>query len=272
MSSTDTSAFGTVPALGLGTWQNIDPERCVESVAAALGAGYRHIDTAQIYGTEGFVGRAIAESDVPREEITVATKLWYDGLGRDAVRHGTRASLARLGLDRIDLLYVHWPAGTYDPAETLGALAELRDDGLIAHVGVSNFTLELLDEARDAAGVPIVANQVEMHPLLQQERLREAVRGTQTTLVAYSPLVHGEVFEIEELVDIAAKHGVSEAQVCLAWLREKGVAAVPKATSPEHIRDNAASRDLALDPADVAAIDAIDRKKRISDASFAPDW
>ncbi|WP_123537375.1 aldo/keto reductase [Halosimplex salinum] len=259
-----------MPRFGLGTWQNENPEQCVASVSTALEMGYRHVDTAQIYGNEDAVGDGIAAADVPREEVFLATKVWIDHLDRDGVVETTEESVAKLGVDRLDMLYVHWPSRTYEAAETLPALEELKERGLVDRIGVSNFEPHHLDEARDVLDEPPFANQVEMHPLLQQTELREYVEGTDIELVAYSPLARGGVFDVPELSDIAEKHGVSEAQVSLAWLREKGVTAIPKATSEAHIRDNWESLALELDDEDVSTIDAIDRTERQINPGFGP--
>ncbi|MFB6269032.1 MAG: aldo/keto reductase [Halobacterium sp.] len=259
-----------MPMLGLGTWQNDDPEQCVESVRTALEMGYRHIDTAQAYGNEEAVGRGIAEADVPREDVFLATKVWIDSLGHDDVIRTTEESLERLGVESVDLLYVHWPAGEYDAEDTLPAFQELVDDGLVDRIGVSNFEPRHLDEARDVLGDDPFANQVEMHPLLPQEELREYADGRDLELVAYSPLARGDVFDVPEIQAVADKHDVSGAQVSLAWLREKGVTSIPKATGEAHIRDNFDSLAVDLDDEDVAKIDGFDRRNREVDPDFAP--
>jgi len=259
-----------MPMLGLGTWQNDDPEACATAVATALEAGYRHIDTAQAYGNEEHVGRGIDRADVDREDVFLATKVWIDKLAYDDVLASTEESLRKLGVDAVDLLYVHWPAGEYDPEGTLRAFDELVDAGAVDRVGVSNFEPQQVDEAIDRADAPIVANQVELHPLLPQDELRAHCADRGVEVVAYSPLARGAVFDVPELTEIAEARGVSEAQVSLAWLREKGVTAIPKATSETHIRDNLASLELDLDAEDIAAIDAIDRTDRRVDPGFAP--
>ncbi|MFB6090116.1 MAG: aldo/keto reductase [Halobellus sp.] len=259
-----------MPMLGLGTWQNDDPETCADTVATALEAGYRHVDTAQAYGNEEAVGRGIARADVDREDVFLATKVWIDNLAYDDVLATTEASLDRLGVDYVDLLYVHWPSRTYDPEETLRAFDELVDEGKIDRIGVSNFLPEQVDAAIERTDAPIFANQVELHPLLPQEGLREHCADRDVEVVAYSPLARGEVFDVPEIAEVAEKHDVSEAQVSLAWLREKGVTAIPKATGEAHVRDNLASLSLDLDDEDVAAIDAIDRTDRQVDPGFAP--
>ena len=259
-----------MPMLGLGTWENTDPEACVNAVATALEAGYRHIDTAQAYGNEEHVGRGIERADVPREDVFLATKVWIDQLAYDDVLASTEESLEKLGVDSVNLLYVHWPAGEYGGEETFQAFDELVDDGVIDRIGISNFEPEQLNDAIDHTQNPIFANQVEVHPLLPQTELREHCIDHGVEMVAYSPLARGEVFGVPELTQVAEKHGVSEAQVSLAWLREKGVTTIPKATSEAHIRDNWASLDLDLDDDDIETIDAIERTDRRVDPGFAP--
>jgi len=197
--------------------------------------------------------------------------VWTDQLSHDDVVSSTEQSMHKLGVDTLDLLYVHWPAGDYDPEETLGAFDELVEDGTIDRIGVSNFEPHHLETAQEVADAPIFANQVEMHPLLQQEDLRAYADEEDIELVAYSPLARGKVMEVDELQEVADKHDVSPAQVSLAWLREKGVTTIPKATGPEHIRDNFESLALELDAEDIAAIDDIDREERQVDPSFGPD-
>ncbi|MFA9516383.1 aldo/keto reductase [Halopenitus sp. H-Gu1] len=263
----------SLPDIGIGTWQNAEPDTCVESVQTALEMGYRHVDTAQAYGNEAAVGEGIATADVPREEIVLATKIHPEetGVAYDEVLEATQDSLDRLGVDTIDLLYVHWPTGNYDAEETLPAFDELVDRGAIDHVGVSNFDVDLLDEAREHLDADLFAHQVEMHPFLQQADLLEHAQTHEYDLVAYSPLARGRVLEHPEIESIADKHGVSEAQVSLAWLLSKDrVRVIPKATSEAHIRDNFEALDLELDPEDVAAIDAIDRSERFVERAGAP--
>jgi 2,5-diketo-D-gluconate reductase B len=259
-----------MPMFGLGTWQNEDHDQCAESVRTALDMGYRHIDTAQGYGNEEAVGEGIEQAEVAREDMFLATKVWIENLNYDDVVHSTTESLDRLDTAAVDLLYIHWPAGEYDPEDTLPALEELKDRGAIDRIGVSNFEPEHLDEARDVLDEPIFANQVECHPLLPQEELREYCDDHDIELVAYSPLARGEVFEVDELNEIADKHDASEAQVSLAWLREKGVTTIPKATSDDHIEGNWASLGVELDDEDIATIDDIDRRERQVNPDFAP--
>ncbi len=259
-----------MPMLGLGTWENVDEEECVESVQTALEMGYRHIDTAQAYDNEAAVGEGIARADVDRDDVFLATKIWISNLEHDDVLETARESLDRLGVGYVDMLYVHWPAETYDPEETLAAFAELYQEGRVENVGVSNFQPAQLEAAIDICDVPIVANQVELHPLLPQPEIREACEEHDVEVVAYSPLARGAVFDQPEIQDIAAKHDVSEAQVSLAWLREKGVTAIPKATGEAHLRDNWNSLTVDLDRADIETIDAIEETSRQVDPEFGP--
>lgn len=260
-----------MPVLGLGTWQNDDPTVCSESVRTALEMGYRHIDTAQIYDNERAVGGGIETADVPRENIFLATKVWISNLNPADVISSTEASLEKLGTDYVDLLYVHWPAGEYNPDETLPAFGELLDRGLIQNIGVSNFEPHHIDRAREVLNEPIFANQVEIHPFLQQEELRAYAAETDLNIVAYSPLARTDVLSDPVIESIAENHDVSEPQVSLAWLRQKGLTAIPKATGKAHINDNWQSLDVELTDEDIARIDDIDRRSRKVHPDFAPD-
>lgn len=265
-----------LPEIGLGTHSEGDREQWGERVELALEVGYRHVDTAQDYGNEAYLGEGIASSEVPREELFLATKVASEALSYEDVLDSVEESLEKLRTEYVDLLYVHWPIDAYDPAETLSAFDELRDRGAIRHVGVSNFEPDQLDRARDALDAPIAANQVECHPFLPQEELRTYAREHDHRLVAYCPLAQGAVFESADseasvIGEIAENHEASPAQVALAWLIGKeNVAAIPKASSEAHMRDNLAARELSLDPEDVERIDAIEREHRVIDPEFGP--
>lgn len=262
-----------IPQIGLGTWKNTNPEQCATTVQTALEMGYRHIDTAHFYGNEEAVGKGIELADVPREEITVATKVHAEsvGLGYNEVIEGADLSCDRLGLEYLDIFYVHWPIQEYAPEETLAALAELRSNHRIRHIGLSNFTMELLKEARSYLDVPILTHQIEMHPFLNQSKHLSYAQKHDFFIVAYSPLAQGDVFENPVINSIANKHDTSEAQVSLAWLLSKpNVKVIPKATSKAHLQDNLNSTDLELDDNDIHKIDQIDREHRYVERDDAP--
>ena len=264
---TDTEVGTPVPPIGLGTW-NMTPETCVRAVERALDAGYRHIDTAQLYGNERAVGEGVMRAEVPREDIFLATKVDPERLGGEAVVESVHESRDRLGVERIDCVYVHWPRADYDPDETLAALDGLVDDDVVESIGLSNFTPDLLDEAL-ARTDAVVAHQVECHPLLPQGDLLEYARKDGHALVAYSPLARGEALELRTVQEVAARYGATPAGVVLAWLRAKGAVPIPKATG-DHIEENLRALDLELDQAAIDRIDAIECERRLVDPDSAP--
>lgn len=263
-----------LPSPGLGTFRNTEYDQCVQSVKTALELGYRHIDTAERYDNEVAVGAGLAATDISREEVVLATKVLHpritDTATPAAIQRAARQCLERLGVDGVDLLYVHWP-NDYDLTAAGTAFTALRDAGVMEHVGVCNFTIDLLETARSEFP-PIAVNQIEMHPLLQQPDLREYCHRNNISIVAYAPLIQGAVGDVPTLQTIADKHNATEAQVSIAWLHEKGVIPIPKATGPDHLRENLAARTLDLADEDVDAIDALERTERQVDPPFAPNW
>ena len=260
--------------LGLGTYSDDERHQWTENVRLALDVGYRHVDTAQVYGNEEYVGEGLARADVAREDVFLATKTAHPDAPtpeRADVVRAVDGCLDRLGTDYVDLLYVHWPADPYDPETTLGAFDDLSRDGVVRHVGVSNFEPAQLDRAREALDAPLFAHQVEMHPFLHQEPLVEYAQRHDHWLVAYCPLARGAVFDHPVLREVADAYDATPAQVSLAWLCSKdNVAAVPKASSEAHMRENLASADLELTDDDLARVDAIEREHRIIDREYAP--
>lgn len=253
-----------LPPVGLGTMGIDDPD----AVATALSVGYRHLDTARIYENEAVVGEGLAaglaDADVDREDVTVATKLWIDDLAAGDVAPAARESADRLGVDAVDLLYVHRPRGDYDPEATLSALDRLVDDGLVRNVGVSNFEVADLDRAVDVLGRPPAAHQTELHPLFYRPELLDHAREHGYSVVAYSPLAGGRVGEVDAVTEVAAAHGATPEAVAIAWATAKEpVVAVPKASSAAHLRANLAAADLELTDAEVAAIDAVEREAEL---------
>jgi 2,5-diketo-D-gluconate reductase B len=261
-----------LPPIGFGTWL-LPPAECARAVSTAIDIGFRHIDTAPFYGNEEQVGMGIAASKVPRDELIIATKVWVDSLDYDKAIKSTIASLRKLRLKMVDLLYVHWPAVTYKPSETFRAFSKLVDDGLVHYVGVANFTPKLLDEAIKVCDKPIVANQIEHHPFLQQLDMRDYLKKRDMYLVAYSPLARGEVMASPELQRIAKRHGATPGQVALAWSMNHGAVPIPKATSTSHIKENFEAQRLKLEKSDIEAINSIKVVKRLMNMpGLSPNW
>ncbi len=257
------SADGAIPPLGFGTWA-LRGDTCRRAVACALETGYRHIDTAEMYGNEEAIGDALRESDVPREDVFLVTKIWHDHLEPAGVRRALRGSLEKLQTDYVDLLLVHWPSSTGVPLnETLGAMSELRRADSARHIGVSNFNVALLEEAHQVSPAPIFCNQVEYHPYLSQEPVLECCRQNDILLVSYCPLARGRVFDDPVLREIGDARGKTAGQVTLRWhLQQPGVGAIPRSGSPEHIRENFDVFDFRLDEQQMARIFDLQRGER----------
>lgn len=257
-----------LPDIGFGT-SGAKGHDCADAVRTALDAGYRLIDTAQMYDNEPAVGAGIRLSSVDREDVVLASKILPDNLGYEDAKRTSEESLDRLGVDAVDLLYVHWPTSAYGPEESLRALDELHEEGVARAVGVSNFTPELLDEAREILDADIAAHQVECHPLFPQDELRAYADEHGHTLVGYCPLGQGEIFDTPELQTVADRHDTTAAAVCIAWAVEKGVVPIPQSTDEAHIRANLEAADLELTEADVATIDGIEKEERLIDPDAA---
>ena len=258
-----------VPALGLGTWL-LEGKDCRQTVPAALEMGYRHIDTAQIYGNEADIGAALSDSGVERDEIFLTTKIWNDRHAPDEVARSTQESLDKLQTDYVDLLLIHWPVEFDRVGETLEAMVRLQERGLTRLIGVSNFTLSQFRSAASLA--PVACNQVEYHPFLDQRPLRDAASAADAVLTAYSPLARGGVFSDETLVRIGKQHGKSPAQIALRWLLDQELLVVPKATGAEHLASNLAVFDFVLTAEERAAIQGLARGERLVEPPFAPQW
>jgi 2,5-diketo-D-gluconate reductase B len=259
-----------VPAVGFGTWL-VTGQDATDGVRDALELGYRQIDTARAYENESEVGRGIAESGVPRNEIFITTKVPHDEATADEVDRDADESLERLGVDQLDLLLLHWPSPDVPLEETLTALDRVREDGRTREIGVSNFPAGLLKQALDIA--PVFCNQVEYHPFLDQSRLLEVAREREVLITAYSPLARGKVHEDETLQRIGDKHGKSAGQTALRWLLDQpGVSPIPKASSHERRRENLDVLDFTLDDEDRAAIAKLPKDIRMVTAPWAPDW
>lgn len=262
----------SIPALGFGTFQ-LDNDTAYTMVKAALSAGYRHIDTAQIYKNEEGVGRAIEESEVLREEIFLTTKVWYEQLDKAQFMPSVEESLKKLRVDQVDLLLIHWPNPEVPVEEYMGELMKAQEKGYTKHIGVSNHTTALLDEVL-TTGASIITNQVEYHPFLDQSKLYAYLREHDLTLTAYSPVARGNVLGNETIKGIADKYGKNEVQVTLRWLlQQDGVLAIPKSSSEKHMKSNAEIFDFELTQEEVAQINELRKPDgRLISPDFAPDW
>jgi diketogulonate reductase-like aldo/keto reductase len=235
-----------IPALGLGTYQ-LRGQTCVDTVRAALEMGYRHVDTAEFYDNQRAVGRGIAEADVGREEVFLTTKIWRSNLRREDALRSARESFDRLDVEYVDLLLIHWPDESVPVEETLDAMSQLREEGRVRHLGVSNFSVAQLRAAIDVADAPILTDQVRYHPYTGQSDLLECCIDEDVLLTAYSPLAKGKVPRDETFAAIGDRYGKTAAQVALRWLvQQDHVAAIPKASGTRHLRDNHAVFDFEL--------------------------
>jgi 2,5-diketo-D-gluconate reductase B len=261
-----------LPAIGLGTWPMTGTE-CTQAVHQALDVGYRHIDTATAYENEAAVGQALRDSNVPREQIHLTTKVWWDRLEPKAMRQSLEDSLRALGTEQVDLFHIHWPGKDWDLARSIDTLVALRDEGKTRHIGVANFPLGLLRQVVETLGAPLSAIQVEYHVLLGQQPLLDYARRHDLLLTAYTPLARGQAAAQPVIQAIARKHGVPPSQVALKWLLDQdGVAAIPKASSRENQLANLAALNVQLDDEDRAAIAGLPKDQRVVSPAFAPDW
>jgi 2,5-diketo-D-gluconate reductase A len=253
-----------IPQFGLGVFQTPAAETA-QAVGTAFDLGYRHIDTAAIYGNEEGVGRAVAASGLPREQLFITTKLWNAEQGYDSALRAFDASLGRLGLDYVDLYLIHWPCPAKDRfVDSWKALIELQRQGRAKSIGVSNFRIEDLDRIAAETGVVPAVNQIELHPLLQQEALRAYHARHGIVTESWSPIARGgELLQHPVLAAMARKHGKTPAQVVLRWHVELGLVVFPKSVTPSRIKENIEIFDFRLDPEDLAAIKALDAGKRI---------
>ena len=262
-----------IPAIGLGTWQ-LRGEEGAAAVKSALEAGYRHIDTAAMYGNEEAVGEGLRASGVARDEVFVTTKVWPEDLAPADLRRSAEASLKRLGLSQVDLLLIHWPNAAIPLAGTIRALCEAKRAGLSRHIGVANFTVRLLDEAVSLADEPIVANQCEYHPYLDQSLVRAECRKHGAAFVSYCPIGKAQVLSEPAIQAIAKAHRRTPAQIVLRWhVQQPGVAAIPKSGDSRRQRENVAVFDFALTDKEMAAICRLARPGgRMVTPSWSPRW
>jgi len=261
-----------IPAIGLGT-SELRGRTCARIVEQALKLGYRHIDTAQSYENEREVGEGLRSSGVRRDEMFVTTKVWTTHFAPHDLERSTKESLVKLRLHEVDLLLLHWPNPQVPLEETLGALAHVKQIGLAKHIGVSNFTVALIEQAVKTCAEPLVCDQVEYHPYLDQTKVREACVRNGMTLVAYSPVAKGRVRNDETLREIGRVHGKTAAQVSLRWLVQQNLCAIPRTSRIERLSENLDIFDFELSDDEMAQIFALGiANSRLTDFGFAPKW
>lgn len=261
-----------IPAIGLGTWE-LRGRACARLVEQALRLGYRHIDTAQVYENEREVGEGVRASGIKRSDVFVTTKVWTTHFAPNDLLRSTKESLARLRMTEADLLLLHWPNPQVPLEETLGGLVEAQRLGLTRHIGVSNFTVALIEEAVAKASAPLTCNQVEYHPYLEQNKVLAACRANDMAMVAYSPVAKGRVKNAEALHRIGGRYKKTAAQVCLRWLVQQDVVAIPRTSKVERLSENLDVFDFALTDEEMGEIFAMGtRGGRITDFGFAPKW
>jgi len=261
-----------LPRLGLGTFR-MQGDVCRAAVEGALGLGYRHIDTAEMYGNEDAIGPAIAAFGVARQDLHVTTKVWHENLAPDAIRRAFDTSLKKLRLDHVDLYLVHWPSKNINLPAMFETLLKLKEEGRTRAIGVANFNLALLKTVVEEIKAPIARNQIEYHVMLDQTPVRKYLAARSIPLVAYCPLAQGRAASDPTLTAIGRKHGASAAQVALKWLLDQdGVAAIPKASRRESQKANLDAQHVGLDNEDRQAIAALPKNQRCVSPGFAPAW
>jgi 2,5-diketo-D-gluconate reductase B len=266
--------MNTIPQLGLGTFR-LQGQQAIDSVRNGLELGYRHVDTAQIYGNEAEVGEALQASGIARGEVFVTTKIWLENLAGDKLIASLKDSLHKLRMEQVDLTLIHWPSpqDAVPVAESMQALLEAREQGLTGAIGVSNFTKALLAQAIAAVGAQNIAtNQVELHPFLQNRGVAAFAREHGIHVTAYMPLAYGKVLADPVIQAIAARVAATPAQVALAWSLAKGYAVIPSSTKRENLAANLGALDIRLSAQDIAAIDGLERGERLVSPDFAPAW
>lgn len=264
----------SIPALGMGTW-TLEGEACASLVADALALGYRHIDTATAYKNEEAVGEGLRASGVARDDIFVTTKVWWTDLAADDLRRSAEDSLRRLGLDYVNLLLIHWPNPEIPLKGSIAALNKVKADGLARHIGVSNFPTALLAEALALTNEPLVANQVENHPYLDQRKVYQACRAAGMAMVSYCPLYRsGSLLSKPAVQAAASAHGKTPGQIVLRWhVQQDGIVAIPRTSKKERLAENIDVFDFALSEEEMAGITALRGKApRICDYAFSPQW
>jgi 2,5-diketo-D-gluconate reductase B len=248
-----------IPLVGLGTWE-LRGRSCARVVEQALRLGYRHIDTAEIYDNEREVGEGLYASGVKRHDVFLTTKVWPSHFAPLALERAVRDSLVRLRQSEVDLLLLHWPNPQIPLAETLGGLCKVKRDGLARHIGISNFTVAMIEEATKLSSEPLVCDQVECHPYLDQSKVLAACRRHGMAMVAYSPIARGNAKNDKVLASIGAAHKKTAAQVCLRYLVQQNIVVIPRTSKHERLTENASIFDFSLSSTEMGAIKALARR------------
>ena len=263
-----------IPNIGLGTFR-LKGQQVIDSVTTGLELGYRHIDTAQIYGNEAEVGKAIVDSGIARSEIFITTKVWIDNLSRDKLIPSIKESLEKLRVEKVDLTLVHWPSPNVIPvAEYMEAIAEAKAQGFTKSIGLSNFTNTLFQQAVDVVGAQEIAtHQVEIHPFLQNKKVVDFARSKGVHITAYMPLAYGKVMNDPVITKIAERHKYSAAQIALAWSLQQGFAVIPSSTKRFNQELNLQARNIKLSDEEMAEIATLEANDRLANpSSIAPKW
>jgi 2,5-diketo-D-gluconate reductase B len=261
-----------IPAVGLGTWE-LRGRTCARVVEQALRLGYRHIDTAEMYDNEREVGEGLRASGVKRDDVFITTKVWPSHFAPRELERAAKESLVRLRVPQVDLLLLHWPSEQVPLSETMPALCKMKQLGLTRHIGISNFTVALVDEAVRLASEPLVTNQIECHPYLDQSKVSATSRERGLSITAYSPLARGQVGKDKVLKRIGQAHGKSAGQVALRWLTQRNVIVIPRTAKVERLSENIALFDFELAPVEMEEISALAHPRgRMVDWGGGPQW
>lgn len=261
-----------IPIIGLGTWE-LRGSTCARIVEQALRLGYRHVDTARMYGNEREVGEGLRAAGVPRNEVFVTTKVWPTDFAPRDLERSAKDSLKELRLSEVDLLLLHWPNPSVPLADTLGALCKVKQVGLARHIGVSNFTVTLIEQATRLASEPLVTNQIEYHPYLDQSKVIAACRRRGMAVTAYSPVARGQAAQDRVLERIGRARGKTAAQVSLRWLVQQGIVVIPRTSKPQRLAENLAIFEFELTAAEMNQIATLAHPKgRLVDASWVSGW
>jgi 2,5-diketo-D-gluconate reductase B len=261
-----------IPAIGLGTWE-LQGRACARLVEQALRLGYRHVDTAQAYENEREVGDGLRASGVRRDDVFVSTKVWWTHFAPRELERSVKESLSRLRLPAIDLLLLHWPNAGVPLSETLGALCRMKTLGMARHIGVSNFTVALMEQATKLATEPLVTNQIEYHPYIDQSKVIAACQAHGMAVTAYSPIARGSAAGDDTIRRIAKEHGKTAAQVTLRWLIQRDIIVIPRTSKVERLSENMSIFDFALSDAEMAEVSALARPRgRMINPAWSPKW